>query len=287
MPFLWKYTTIIDGLGHGYSETLYFEMPTRSFADAAANVADLTNKRRPLLGAQHNIKGTRLALVLDDAGAKVTRRTLVNKFFLAGTQSRPSAESNISLQVLFTSGGGGQKKIMFMAGPWRDIFPFGDALDPNVGTWQTLFNQWVAALKAAKMGWLAVDNTVERPITSYSFDPANGHTTYVFGGGGFAWPSLTKPVRLTVEFPLSKSPLDGVQLVLAADATHATTAKPRPAAPFTIAGLARLQSRGFVTVGAPDANTPAGTIQAQDPVSRKRGRPLLVSRGRVATRDLW
>ncbi len=285
MPYLFSHTLVFEGSGHGFSETMWFEMPTSSLALAYANIADIKVKRAALLGAQHYVKGERVALRRTDGGVKVTRRTKVHKGYYPGNGAQASEDSNTSLQVLMTTGDEAHKKLTFMGGPYAAIFPQADSFAP-AGAFTTNFNAWVALLKSQKMGWLASVVAEEKPVTGYVFDPDTGHTTYSFGGGGFTWDVLHKPKKISIEFPLSRSPLDGVQIVVPDSATVAVTAKPRPAKPYTIDGIARRYDYIFVGLG-PVGDGSAGSVVPQNPVSRKRGRPLLVSVGRSPNQARW
>lgn len=284
MPFTFKHTLIMEGLGHGASESWYFQMPTASLDLAFTQVADIKNKRAKLLGKEAYLKGERIALVVDDAGVKVTNKVRTGKFYLAGNQAQPAEESNVSLQCLAMDAEQDNRKLVFLFAPWRSIFPGGDSYDPSGTTWLTFFNQWAAAVKNAGMGWMGVTTLEEKKITNYVFDPLTGRTTYTLEAPGLTWPSTIDPQKVSVSFPVIKSPLDGVQMVIANSATSCTTTQPAPAFPFMLAGKMRRLGLGFVGLNVPAGPVLQGSIEAQNPVSRKRGRPLLVSRGRAQVR---
>jgi len=286
MPFLYRQTFIFSGESHGWSESLYFQNSSDSVAVAAATVADLRNKRQALLAKQYTLTGQRVALVATDTGVPVTRVTRIDKLNLAGNQAQQGVESNISLQVLMTDSTERNKKLLFLGGVWRDLFPKGNAFDPSVGTWQTSFNAWRSALQQLHMGWRATDVKTTTDILNYVFDPTNGLTTFTLKAPGATWPNNNKPVQVAIEFPLSRSPLDGVQLVTHTSATTCTTAKPRPAQPFTTPGSLTQRTYKFIDLGTVTGTT-TSAIEGQNPVSRKRGRPLLVSVGRAPVRTRW
>lgn len=281
MPFVFKHTLIMEGNGHGFSETYYFTNGTADLGAAFTKVANTKYKRAKLLGSDHYIKGERIALVLTDTGTKVTRRTRVGKFYLPGTASQPSCESNISLQVLFMNAGQDQKKLTFLGGVWNGLFADGDAYAP-VGSWTTFFNQWVAQMLLVDYGWMGTVRSAPAEIDGYIFDPVTGRTTYTLKAPGITWASTIKPTKVSVDFPGQKSPLDGVQNVFGIDTTHAVTVNPAPAFPFVNKGQMSVLTSGLVQLSTGSVGGTTGSIEAQDPVSRKRGRPLLVSRGRAA-----
>lgn len=287
MPARWKYTMIFEGRGHGWSETYYFENGSDDINAAYQNVAIIPGKRAPLLGAECRIKGDRIAEVITVAGERIKRKTQVRRLNFNGTLAHSADQTNTSLLAQWVTGDGAFKRLAFMGGPWDDIFPAPDVFMPN-GNWTTFWNSWVAACQAANLGWLTSGRTVPATIDDYNFDPVTGHTTYVLLAPGLVWPNgVGKPNKVAVEFPLSKSPLDGTQIVVPLTATTAVTAKPRPAQPFTIQGLMVLFQPQFKTIGAGGVAQALGTIKEQVGVSRKRGRPLLVSRGRQPVRPLW
>ena len=284
---LFKHTLIFEGNGHGWTETLYFFANTNDLNVAGANVAGLADKRAPLLGKEAQIKGERLALILNNVGAHVTRKTTVTKYFKPGNQNEPTEDSGTSLQVQFVTGDQGSKKLMFMGGVWRNIFPNGDSFNPAYGTWASAFNQWADFVKTQKLGWLGRVVDQQADITGYTFDPETGLTSYVLGGAGITPPNFTDPVRVGVEFPTTRSALDGIQLVVFDDATHCKTAKFKPSRPFLIKGKMKTYTYGLLHAGSGGTGQPTGTITGQNPVDRKRGRPLFVSRGRLANRVVW
>jgi len=287
MP-IYAQTLIIEGLGHGYSETYYFRFESNNTNLAAAFVAEHRTKRAALLGKQHIIKGERVAKKYSDTMLPIKRQTVIKKYFIQGNQSQNSEESNISLQVLWTAANGLHKKLLFMSGPYRSIFPEGDSFDPGQGgNFTTNFNAWRAYVTLKGMGWIASIPSAPTQISGYTFNPANGRTTYTVSNDLFGPVFDGEPVKIRVEFPTIRSALDGVQLVIPLTATTAITAKPRPSQPFTVPGKMVVFSKEFVSIAEPAGEAQSGTIEPQNPMSRKRGRPLLVSRGRLANQVRW
>jgi len=288
---IYRHTLIFDGLGHGSSESLYYELPAPStVASAFTALADIKNKRALLLGKEWQIKGERVEQVVDDAGVARKGIGAVQKFFLPGVQAQPSCESNISLQLQFSDATSFHKKLMFMVGCPRSLFPNGDALDLSQATlpgqWMSSFNSWKSLIRGLGAGWYSHPTTQTSDIIGYSVDPDTGITTYTLGQA-LTWPNNNKPVLVSVEFPTQRNPLDGVQLVIHTGALTCYTAHPRPARAFTVQGSMRLKGANLITIGAGPSQGPSGNIVPQNPVSRKRGRPLLVSRGRVPVTVRW
>ena len=137
------------------------------------------------------------------------------------------------------------------------------------------------------MGWLHRVPDAGTAITNYVFDSTTGHTVYTLGAAVTWQVPFGVPQKVSVEFPLSRSPLDGVQIVIPQTPTSCVTAKPRPAAPFTVQGQLHQFTQVFVHVGEQAPQGPLGTVVGQNPVGRKRGRPLLVGRGRSVNRARW
>lgn len=281
MPgFLFKHTIIFSGADKGWTESLYFEQQTNDLQAAMNFVSDVKNKRRLLLGKQFSMKGERVALVRTDTGAKVTRQALPNRFFLAGNQQQDGEDTSTSLLVKWVNSVGSRNKVMFMGGPFAAIFPFPDALDRNAGNFTTHFNAWAGLMRALGMGWMHRVRTQTGIILNHVSDPLTGITTYTLEAPGIVWGAGAPPTPVSVEFPSGRSALDGMQIVVPVDATHATTAKPRPSSAFKVRGQMKTFDLEFVNIGTLNGQGNPGTITADAPVGRKRGRPLLVSRGR-------
>lgn len=293
MPVIYKFTMIFEGPSHGAQEAWYFPQDTADLAAAMLNVQPVVLARAALLGREWSVKGWKCSQVLDATGKKVVRRSRLHKDFLAGIPTEGAAESNISLQVLFQTADGANQKFVDLVGPWDAIFQDGDAYNVGYGDWSTRMNNWATKLRTQKMGWFAVDQKQQAKITDYTFDPLTGHTTYQLAAPdvgppptGITWPELDVPARVIVEFPLSRNPLDGVQLVVPNSAGEPgtagllpVTAKPRPAEPFTVQGKMIFETFKFVQWGISGGQPIPGFFEGQNPMSRKRGRPLLASRG--------
>lgn len=290
MPFRYRYTAILEGPGHGASESWYFERATNSVQDALNFCSEYKDQRAKLLGTEWDFKGERVELVLlDDGITKVKRQSRLSKVRIPGNQSRPACESNISLQAHAVTADSKNSKLIFLAGVYAGIFPGGDKYVPagiGAGDFATRFNSWASTVIGLGFGWQTKPVSQRVGITNYVFNAATGITHYTLDAA-VTWPTTNKPVQVSVEFPLSRSPLDGVQLVIPDGPLGCYTATPRPAAPWTVKGELRLTTTAFVSLGTASPTASKGTINAENPVSRKRGRPLLVSRGRVAVRNRY
>lgn len=281
----YRQTWIFEGNGHGWSESLYFTTSTQDVDAAAAAVLPISAKRAALLGTGCQLKGTRTSYILSNLGNPVKRVTVINKSRISGVVGKPECEPNVSLQVLLSTTLKFNKKLMFLGGVWNSIFPSGDFYDQNAVGWLSAFNSWVSSLYNPAMGWFTSTGGTNATIEGYTFNPLTGHTTFNLGAG-LSLPAVGTPILVTVDFPLSKSPLDGTYLVVPTADNVVITAQPRPASPFILPGKMRTKGATLVTL-APVSGGAAGTVVAQDPVTRKRGRPLLVSRGKTPVRDLW
>lgn len=281
-----KQTLIFEGAGHGWTENLYFHHDTDDLNAAMIQVGQVKNKRAALLGKQFHIKGERVALIVNQAGQPVTNKSLLRKFYIPGDPNENGEDTGTSLQVQFVNSAQTDKKLLFLGGPWAGVFPFANAYVEKYKNWQTLFQSWAAAVITAKMGWLARGVSQEAKITDYDFFPGTGHTTFVLGGAGITWAAGNPPTRVAVEFPTRRHPLDGTYLVVPSQPLQCTTAAPRPAPPFTVEGTMRLYSYNLVRMDVTTGQR-TGTITGQNPVGRKRGRPLLSSRGRAPVTVRW
>jgi hypothetical protein len=110
---------------------------------------------------------------------------------------------------------------------------------------------------------------------------------YALAAPGISFPVLGRPYRVDVEFPLSRSPLDGTQIVIPTSNTSAITAKPRPASPFVVQGVMKVRGGQFVSLSQTNNQGNPGTVIAQNPMIHKIGRPLYTSRGRSAPIARW
>lgn len=283
---IFKLTWAFSGPDHGATESWYFYRPTQSVQDAFAFIDDLKDKRKVLLGAQWSMKAQRVALIKNNDGTNVTRVSKLSKFSLTSPISMPAAETNISLQVLCADSNQVFKKLTFLAGPWDIIFPFADSYDPSKGNWSTYFNAYASSLIAHNCGWMHAATTFQLPITGYTFSATTGHTTFTLAAPGFSWVAGV-PVRVSVSFPLSKSPLDGTYLVVPIDNVLAITAKPMPASTFVVPGTMKIQAGTFVNLATTNGAGAPGTVEGENPMTRKRGRPLYVSRGRLPAKPVW
>jgi hypothetical protein len=285
---IYRWTIAVDGNDHGFSESLYFQRSSEDIDAAVAITTPIIPKRAALLGAECNIKASRVQLVLNNAGLKTLRRGDLQKGYWPGTLSQPACESTIRLQVLMENSTKTNRKLTFMGGVWRSIFPAADSFDGNQGGFLSLFNSWKSSIIAAGMGWMAVPNDPPKSnIVGYVFDPDTGHTTYTLANGGIAFPELNVPYRVNVEFPLQRSPLDGVQLVIPLTATTCITAKPRPASPFVVVGKMTLLGSQFINLATTNNAGNPGTVSPQNPMGHKAGRPLYTSRGRLPLTVRW
>lgn len=281
MPLTIGYTNIFDLIGHGAQETLYFQnSATDNLEDMLTLVQPLTDKRRLLLGAQASIKAVKCFVAETAEGVMNPRQSLLKKMFLPGNAGQGSAENSISLQVQFISADKKQKKLMNMVAPWAKIFTNQDAFDNSPPGWLANWNSWQSAVIAAGMGWYRTTWSVNYIINGYTLDPTSGLVTLAFPAGGPVWPrGLNEPQKVKIRFP-GKSTLDGIHVVVPLDATHAVIGTPLGTRPFSVAGTLQIPSRSFITVRGGGGQVD-GIIRPQNPVRRKRGRPLLAGRGRV------
>lgn len=277
----WKYTLIFEGRSHGWSETYYFNTDSDDRATALTRVGPLPGKRAPLLGAECRVKGQRLVMWRNTAGIHTVRRGRATRLNLPGTQAHSADQTNTSLLAVWTTADEQYTRNVFMGGAWDDLFPAPEVLNTAVGAWQSFWNQWVAACQTANVGWLNQQEEQRAKINSFAFDAESGLVTFTLAAPGLTWNPDDDAVRAQVTYPNIKSALEGTYLVQPIDATHAITIKPRPALQTTLKGTMILREPVLRTIGIPAGQQTPGTIVPIIGVSRKRGRPLLASRGRL------
>lgn len=283
---IYRHTLVFEGAGHGWTESMYFWNDAEDIDLAFIQIGTVKMKRAVLLGSQFHIKGERVALVRSNTNAPITNRAELKKGFWASPKNQPGEDTGTSLQVQMMTADKQNKKLLFMGGVWAGIFPFANALDRNFGGWESEFQAWAESLVAAKMGWLTRSVSQSAKITGYTFDDATGMTSLVLGGAGIVWPDGNPPTRVSVEFPLRRHPLDGSYLVVPDGPNGCITAAPRPAPPFQVDGDLKIYGYNLVRLDTLHQQK-VGTVTGQNPVSRKRGAPLLVSRGRAPVQVRW
>lgn len=285
---LFKHTIAINGLDYGASETMYFQRQDDDILAADAATFNVVQKRAMMLGRQHFIKASRIQLIRTQNGLTRKRTGYLRKLAIPGSSSFDSCAPNLRLQAMMKDASAQRTKLTFLSGCWDAIFPQGNLYFGQAGGFQSYFNAWAGALIALGYGWLADTGEDEASlITGYSFDPASGHTVYALAPGGIQWPEIGRPYRVDVEFPLSRSPLDGTQIVIPTSPTSAITAKPRPAGPFVVQGTMKLRGSSFVSLATTNNQGNPGSVLAQNAMTHKSGRPLYTSRGRSAPIARW
>lgn len=290
MPYYYRHTIIFDGPGHGATESLIFQTPNTDLVAAQSIATGVLYKRSLLLGSQWQIKGQRVGLVAGPAvDTRIKRRSEVDRVYYPGVSSQPAEPTGVSLQVAMFDSSRSYAKRTYMCGPWASLFPGANVFTPaGAPGWTSYFQQWSSYLVANNFGWFsnAVNEPDEYEITGYTFDAVTGYTTFTTEDV-IDWPDVSGPVKVSIEFPLSRSPLDGVQLVIPLGPTSFKTASPRPARPFTVEGTLKIADIGFVNLTTPNTLGLPGSINGEVPMSRKRGRPLLVARGRQPVQVRW
>jgi len=288
MPFTLKSTLLFNGPRHGASESLYFQQNALDIDGAFTFLADTVSKRAALLGKTWEITGHRIMVVRDTLGNHVVRQGDIKKMFVPGTQTQEADETGNSLQAQMADSFKKYKKLCFLCGPWRAIFPHDNTFDPNGGPgFQTLFDAWGLSLITKQMGWLRQVVANQARITNYLMNPTTGIVTITLANPGIPWFAIGKPQSVRIDIPLRRSPLDGNHVVIPVDAVTCTTAQPIGVQPFTVQGTLSTFDKVFVNLADQNNRGQTGTVTAQNPVSRKRGRPSLASRGRAPVRVQW
>jgi hypothetical protein len=281
MPFTMKATWIFSGPDHGFTESLFFQWPTGDLVAASDFVYNqVTTKRRPLLGAQHSIKAQRVSVEFSDAGLPVRNDSRLVKFFLPGTAAQASAPNNVSLQVQFADSTSRRKKLMFMGGMWRSINPADDILDTSAGAFLSFFNTWKTSLISNGFGWIGTTDKRRAAVTNYTSTPAEV-VTVTYAGAPITWPATDRPIPVTFSGINVHSVLNGPQVITPSGANTVTLLKPIATGPFVSPGWINYNIKSFISLASPGNGAATGTVEAQNPMTRERGRPLLVSVGRA------
>lgn len=290
MPFKMTYSMGINGDDIGFRETWWCNADTDDILSIFARFGPVRVARQQLLGMNYAIVEERVVLKETDTGVPVTHVGLSNEVYLPGAATKKAVESGVSLLCEATTSDRKYHKKSYLGGPWHEIFPGDNVYDPNPAgsSWQTRFNSFVAALIQAKAGWRhQVPTDPKAIITGYTFSAVTGNTTYTLDATTPWEGVLNKPVRVAVDFPTGHSALDGVQLVVFTSPTSATTAKPRPARPFSLQGVMTFYTYTVLDIGTLNVLQQPGTFVGQRPVERKRGRPIFSKPGRLPARIRW
>lgn len=296
MAALFKQGFVFEGAGHGWTEWLYFEMPSEDVQAAINYTSEYKNKRRPLLGAQCSMVGQRTLLVQDLAGNPVKRVGLNNIYGpgYAGNPNEDAEDTGTSLLLVWSDALAKYKKNLFLGGAWASIFPSANVYKP-AGLWTTFFDPWRQYCIDKGLGWRRRVEAKSFQITNHTTDPVSMVTTYTLTTALSVKADFGEGRSVLVDIPRKRSALDGMQVVIWKDetapvgdatdwTTHVVTAGPRPGLPFAIPGRMRLYNSVFVTPKTPNGAQQTGAINAIRPAGRKRGRPLFVSRGRAPAR---
>jgi len=277
MPFRCKVTWIFDGPQKGWTESLYIEPLTGTFAEASTLANNLCTPRRLLLSSQCAIKGYRVQVVQDAAGLTVKRRgdTIQRPFFGNSTQS--GADADLALLLDFVDAPLTRHKVLYLRGIWDAISQNYGAYTP-VPDWEGHFESWRLQLIASGFGWVGRTPLAFANITNY-LQADSGFVNITLGEDLFLGVPAGTPVNVNVAGLVSqggRSTLNGSLLVKVLTATTCRTAKQIAVLPFVAGGTMQTYTQTMIKTA---------YVSPEKIVTRETGAPLLESPGRQRARS--
>lgn len=283
MAFTYRVTWFFSGFEQGWSEAFALQRDAANLAAVSNACADAYVKRSRLLAHGYQLVGQRVALVLDNANAKVRRVSDLSEARQSGVASWPAATPNLALLAEWQTADAGRTKAQYIRGIPVGIMNDGKAYNPSYASWLTNWNAWTSAMVALRAGWLGSVPALNWTLTNWATNATTGITTFTVPAEEPLWPTATGfPFRVTIKIPGASS-LDGVHVVVPATDTTVYTSRPLPAAPHVVGqvGVMTYRAPAFYTLNAVDAQA-TGTINPKRIISRDTGRPTIAGRGRRA-----
>jgi hypothetical protein len=277
MPFRCKCTFIFDGPQKGWTETLYIEPLTGTFAEASTLTNNLCTPRALLLGSQCAIKAYRVQVVQDAGGLTVKRRgdTIQRPFF--GNSTQTCADADLALLLDFVDAPLTRHKSLFLRGIWDAISQNYGAYTP-VPAWEGVFESWRLQLIASGFGWVGRTPLAFANITTYAQSLA-GFVNITLGENLFLGVVPGTIVQVNVQGLQSlggRSTLNGSLLVRVLTDTTCVTVKQIAVLPFVAGGTMQTFTFGMIKTA---------FIGPEKIVTRETGAPLLESPGRQKARS--
>jgi len=277
MPFRCKITWEFAGIQTGWTETLYMEPLTATFAEAASAAQAMVPYRAKLLGIQTEIKAVRVQVVQDAAGTKVVRRgdnfQGINK---AGSE-KPTNDPDVALECDFIDTTLTRHKTMFMRGIWNIITTDYGEYKPTA-EWNSAFDAWRIALIGFGFGWLGRTPSAKVNITDVN-QTADGFVEITTAGTPFAALPLGVPIQVNVNGVIGQgglSSINGTPLVKPTANNTCVTVKQQAILPYVSNGQLNTFSQVFIKTG---------QVSPEKIGDHKTGAPLLQPRGRRRARS--
>jgi len=277
MPFRCKCTFIFEGPQKGWTESLYLEPLTQTFAEASTLTQNLCVARAKLLGRESAIKAYRVQVVQDAGGLPVKRRgdTIQRPFF--GYEGQPGADADLALLCDFLDATATRHKSMFMRGIWDIISQNYGAYTPDP-QFELFFTTWREQLISSGFSWLARNQLATSNVVGYE-QTETGFVEITVSDPIFTGLPTLQPIQVQVQGVIGQgglSNLNGTLLVKPLTATTCQTVKQRAVLPFLDGG--KLSTFGYVMVK-------TAQVSPEKIVSHETGSPLLESPGRSKARS--
>jgi hypothetical protein len=277
MPYRVKVTWFFEGPQKGWTESLYIQPTSGTWAEAVAAVNAVNPVRAALLGQNLAIKAWRLQVVQDAGGNKVTRRgDTFQNLVINGDSQRPASDKDDCVEMDFLDSTQNRHKILFLGGIWREIVNNYGNYTPTPD-WLSAMNNWIVKVVAGGFGWVARTPSIGFSITNY-VQSADGFVDMTMSGNPFPGGASTTPQTVRVsglQTEAGLSVLNGDLLVTPTGVNTCTTVKKIAVFPFVNVGVMKTFTYAFVQTN---------SVAPEKIVNHKRGAPLLESRGRRRVR---
>ena len=265
-----KGTLIFQGLGYGWTESIWISRSYTSLADFYALFAQYAILRAPMLGTPCFIKGIRVS------NEAVAHDSFLNYVNLPGSAAFGADDPSSSLNVILRDATFSRFKRIFFRGIWDVVAQNFGEYDIGNEAFRTFFQSWRNFVLLQDFGWMGVDPTQAKIGNISGYTPTvEGNIAFqldqpIFNG---ILPGTRVPVR--VSRLNGGSTLNGQMVVNVTTNTTCTTTVPTAALPFRTAGVMRFSPKVFIDSFACDT---------QRIGRRPVGAPLLDSVGRAKKR---
>jgi len=173
---IFRVTFGFEGSGVGWSETHAAQGSSDNPIDLAGPMRNVAAKRVQMLGRDFRINAIRISRYSDDGGTTRTRGVYLIKQNFANSNTGVRFSSEPAQVALLVRGSADQaaapaqfranQNQTFLGGPVDVCVDDGGVVYPGEAGLGAAFGAWVSAVKSAKMGWLASQTLVDKPITA-------------------------------------------------------------------------------------------------------------------------
>lgn len=280
MPFVMKWTLILENKARGWTESHYRDSPDGNLWNEIDPMYTYAQARAGLLGQGAFVKGLRPSIEVTDTGAAVAGDSTSSLVHISGNGQQPIENEDDALLVTWHNQTGSRRKQQYLRGIWQSITDPNGNFFPAAPGFTSAFTTWYNAVLAAKIGWLSRTPSQKANVTNYT-QTTDFRVSFTFASDLFTGPQVSgnQILQIGMRGLNVKSKLNGTILVQVNTARSATTVKPIAVFPYTTGGVGTNFTRAIVL---PGTSLPGGrqSLIAMRIVERRPGAPLFESRGR-------